>query len=92
MAIAAEHNMNVLQLDVQTSYLERPVEDNVYVNPAPGYGSQGKVMKLNKSLLGLRQSGNNWFTIDHLLADIGFVPNRSDPCVYVYIFEDSKVM
>ena len=57
MAIAAEHNMDILKLDVQTAYLQSPVEENVYVKPAPGNGSQGNVMKLYKSLYGLRQSG-----------------------------------
>ena len=56
MAIAAEHNLGILQLDVKTAYLQSPVEEDVYVKPAPGYGSQGKVIKLNKSPYGVRQS------------------------------------
>ena len=42
-------------------------------------------MQLEKSLYGLAQSPGNWFhTIDPVLADIGFVPLKSDTCVYVY--------
>ena len=64
-------------LDVQTAYLQSPVEEGVYVKPAPGYEGQGKVMKPKSSLYGLRQSGKKWFgTIDHLLADIELVPTR----------------
>ena len=51
MGIAAEHDMDILQLDVQTAYFQSPVEEDVYVKPAPGYGSQGKMMKLNKVTL-----------------------------------------
>ena len=50
MAVAAEHDMDILQLDVQTAYLQSPVEEDVYVKPAPGYESQGNVMKLNVTL------------------------------------------
>ena len=44
------------------------------------------VMKLKKSLYGLRHSPKkNWFsTMDVELAVIGFRPLKSDPCVYVY--------
>jgi len=44
-------------------------------------------MKRKKRLYGLRQSPKNWFgTMDHHLANIGFLPLKSDPCIYV--FED----
>lgn len=76
--------MDIVQLDVQMAYLQSPVEEDVYVNPVPGYGTHGKAMKLNKSLYGLRQSGKNWFeTIDYSLTNIAFVPTWSDPCVYM---------
>ena len=43
------------------------------------------VMKLHKSLYGLSQSPGNWFkTIDPELVTLGFVPLKSDTCVYIY--------
>ena len=56
----------------------------------PGFETQGKnggpfVMKLGKSLYGLAQSPGNWFhTIDPVLISIGFVPLKSDTCIYIY--------
>ena len=56
----------------------------------PGFEAQGKngvsfVMKLGKSLYGLAQSPGNWFhTIDPVLIPIGFVPLKSDTCIYIY--------
>ena len=42
-------------------------------------------MQIEKSLYGLAQRPWNWFhTIDPVLVDIGFVPLKSDTCVYVY--------
>ena len=45
VAIAAEHVMDILQLEVQTAYLQSPVEEDVYVKPSPGYESLGNAMK-----------------------------------------------
>ena len=51
------------------------------------------VMKLKKSLYGLRQSPMNWFsTIDHHLAKIGFCSLKSDPCVDVYEDENGSAI
>ena len=53
----------------------------------PGYETYDKsgvpfVMKLKKSLYGLRQSPKNWFgTMDDHLSNIGFRSLKSDPCV-----------
>ena len=45
------------------------------------------VIKLKKSLYGLRQSPKKWFgTMDAHLSNIGLRSLKSDPCVYV--FED----
>ena len=57
---------------------------------APGYETYDKsgvsfVMKVKKSLYGLRQSPKNWFgTMDDHLSNIGFRSLMSDPCVYVF--------
>ena len=92
LAIAAELDYEVLMLDVQTAFLNADVEEKVYIKMTPGYKTYDKsgvpfVMKLKKSLYGLRQSPKNWFgTMDDHLSNIGFRSFKSDPCVYV--FED----
>ena len=56
---------------------------------APGYETNDEagvpfVMKLKKSLYGIRQSQKTWFgTMDVELANIGFLPIKSDPFVYL---------
>ena len=57
---------------------------------APGYEDFDEngvpmVMRLLKSLNGLRQSSTNWWnTIDEHLVEIGFKSLTSDPCVCSY--------
>jgi hypothetical protein len=41
------------------------------------------VLRLNKSLYGLKQAGYNWFAkLSNGLEDRGFVPSSVDPCVF----------
>ena len=89
LAIAAELNLEVRQLDVKTAFLYADIEEEVYVTTAPGFETTNMdgaqlVMKLRKSLYGLAQSPQNgWKTIDPKLIEIGLVPLKSDSCVYI---------
>ena len=90
LAIAAELNLDVRQLDVKTAFLYADIDEEVYVKTAPGFETTDKDgvqlgMKLGKSLYGLAQSPQNWWkTIDPKLIEIGFVPLKSDSSVYIY--------
>ena len=98
LVIAVELDYEVHMLDVQMAFLNADVDEDVFVKMAPGYETNDEagvplVMKLKKSLYGLRQSPKNWFsTMDVELAIIGFRPLKSDPCVYVYEDETGFVV
>ena len=87
LTINAELDCNVYMLDVQTAFLNADVEEEVFVKMAPGYKRSNEsgvplVIKLKKSLYGLRQSPKNLFsTTDHHLGKIGIRSFKSDPCV-----------
>ena len=57
---------------------------------APGYEEFNNdgvpmVMRLLKSLYGLRQSPRCWYgTVDEHVVEIGFKSLKSDPCVHIY--------
>ena len=92
LAIAAEKNWEVIQVDVNTAFLYASFEEEekVLVEMAPRFVQFTKdgvryVLDLQKSLYGLDQSPRNWWkTIDPKLIEIGFVPLKSDSCVYIY--------
>ena len=90
LAIAAELDYEVYMLDVQTALFNTNTEEEVFVKMAPGYERRNEsgvplVMKLKKSLYGLRHSPRNWFsTMDHHLGKIVFRCLKSDQCIYVY--------
>ena len=97
-AIAVELDYEVHMLDVQTAFLNADVEEDVFVKMAPGYETNDEpdahlVVKVKKSLYGLKQSPKNLFSmIDVELAVIGFRPLKSDPFVYVYEDETGFVV
>lgn len=91
MAIAAERGLVVETMDVVTAFLQSRVEEDVYVRQAAGYDIMDEetglpyVMKLKKSLYGLKQSPRNFgTTFAKGIKEIGFIPTRSDTCLYVY--------
>ena len=96
LAIAASTDWEVLQLDVQTAFLNAEVQEEVYMRTPPGYESldattgRPNVIKRKKSLYGLRRSPCNWFnTIDDSLRDMGFTATASDPCSYIFGSDDN---
>ncbi|CAB1109543.1 unnamed protein product [Ectocarpus sp. CCAP 1310/34] len=95
--IAVQFNLELDQMDVSTAFLYADILENVFVEQPPGFEVKDKdggdlVMQLQKSLYGLAQSPSNWFhTIDPFLVEIGFVPLKSDTCVYLYDHDDVQV-
>ena len=90
LAIAADFDFECWQLDYNTAFLNAKVEEEVYVKMTPGYEEFNNdgvpmVMRLLKSLYGLRQSPRCWYgTVDEHVVEIGFKSPKSDPCVYIY--------
>lgn len=56
---AAQENLH--QMDVKTTYLPAPIDYDINISPPEDYEqtSDGLVYKLEKSLCGLKQSGQN---------------------------------
>lgn len=56
-------------------------------SPDDHSGLEGKVLKLHKSIYGLKQAGRTWNEkIDASLRRLGFTRSQSDHCVYVRSF------
>ena len=57
LAIAAFRNLQVHQMDVKTTFLNRDLEEEIYIEQPEGFSAHGqekKVCKLVKSLYGLK--------------------------------------
>jgi transposase InsO family protein len=89
LALAAANDWELHNMDVNTAYLNAPVDEQIYAQQPKGFEQLGPgggelVMRLLKSLYGLKQSGHNWNrVIDDWLIKYGLEPTASDPCAYV---------
>lgn len=93
LALAAINNWNVRQLDIETAYLNAPVDEDIYMRQVPGFELPGnKVLKLKRSLYGLKQAGRNWnTTLTEFLISIGMTKSSIDPCLFYFHDTDGKI-
>lgn len=86
LALAVEHKLYLHQMDVCTAYLNGELKECVYMKQPENFidaKHPQKVLKLHKSLYGLKQSGREWNSkLDEVLRSIGFEPCNSEPCLY----------
>jgi hypothetical protein len=87
MVLATRMNLVSAQADITAAFVHAPLspEEHIYVRQPAGFQRDGDlVLKLKKSVYGLRQSPRNFFNYlsDHLSAQ-GLVPSKLDPCLFV---------
>lgn len=86
LGIVAARDMECIQMDVVTAFLNGSIKENVYMRQPPGYTDSkcpDKVCKIVKNLYGLKQAPKVWHdTIDPYLKTIGFSSLTADPCIY----------
>lgn len=63
LTMAAQKHWEIHQVDIKSAYLYATIQEEIYMRPPPGYlkdSQQGKVLKLKRSLPGLKQAGFEW--------------------------------
>lgn len=87
IALAVENGFYMHQMDVLSAYLNSDLHDTVYMRQPEGFIHEQypkRVLKLHKSLYGLKQSGRGWNErLNAVLLKIGFVSWPREPCVYI---------
>lgn len=72
------------QLDVKTAFLNGNLNEDIYIYPPEGVNcATGMVLKLNKSLYGLKQASKCWNErINEFLLGLDFQRSDNDYCLY----------
>jgi hypothetical protein len=85
VALAAQHGWKLYHMDVCSAFLNADVKEELYVRPPPGMEEElgGRVLRLRKSLYGIKQAPRNWNELFHsYLVSLGYKRSEADPCVY----------
>lgn len=82
---ASKENLVVKQFDVTAAFLNGMLKEEIYMKPPPGLEEGDFVLKLEKSLYGLKQAAHVWYnTLSAALLNIGFRKSQTDPCLHIY--------
>src|SRR5882724_10652529 len=70
--------------DMDSAYLHRKIDHDLYIYFPDGYRRPGKVGKLNKALYGLPEAAQVWHEyFEDKLKSLGFAPLGSDTGVFL---------
>jgi len=85
IAAAVANKWSLSHTDVKVAYLNSLLNETVYMEPPPGFARRdGKVLRLRRSIYGLKISGRSWYKL--FLRDckeFGFKPITDDECLLV---------
>ena len=88
-----ELDLELCHFDIDQAFVRADLAEDVYMRLPEGCGSlSGKVVKLSKSLYGLRQASRQWYALlKKCLLALGFVQCLADSCVFRLV-EGGKVV
>ena len=86
MSLATEVGWRVHQMDVKIAFLNKVIEEEVYIEQPEGFevgDRETHVCRLRRALYGLKQAPHAWYSrIDNYLREMGFQRREVDPNLY----------
>ena len=85
LMLALELNLTTVQADIELAFPHADVDEEIYVEMPQGFTLPGKVLKLKKTLYGIKQGPRNFF--NYLKAQLEaneFVQSQHDPCLFIH--------
>jgi len=86
VALAAQKDWKLFQLDVKSAFLNGVLNEEVYVDQPSGFvihGKEEKVYRLKKALYGLKQAPRAWYEeINSYFTKAGFYRSPSEATLY----------
>ena len=86
ISCAANLGWNLFQMDVKNAFLHGDLQEKIYMHIPPGFNTvqtEGKVLKLRRSLYGLKQSPRAWFgRFRKAMLKLGFSQSNADHTLF----------
>ena len=86
LALAAAEDYKTGQIDIKVVYLNGELTSNevIFMRQLPGYEeSKGRVLRLLKSLYGLKQAGRRWYQkLVKIMMNLGFARCEGDQAMF----------
>jgi len=96
LAIVAQFDLELVQMDVKTTFLYGELEEKICMKQHEGYiqeGKENKVCLLKKSLCGLKQSPRQWYKrFDSFMIKAKYNRCEYDSYVYFKQSDDPKFL
>ena len=96
MALDSMMKWDLHKMDVNTTFLNGMIEEEVYIKQPQGFEVEDKVThvcKLKKALYGLKKAPLSWYgIIDRFLAILGFNKSKDDPNLSMNIMDDEPII
>jgi hypothetical protein len=93
LALAAQNNWHIHQMDVDSAFLYADLEEELYMEQPEGFvepGMEDYVCLLLKALYRLKQASRAWYQrMRTVLLEFGFVRSWADHCIYI-LHRDGK--
>jgi hypothetical protein len=96
LIMVAKLDWEIHQVDIKSTYLYAELKEDIYMCPPPGYlksGDEGKVLKLRRSLPGLKQAGYEWSEeLASAFAKMEFTHSQVDQAVFYQHAQDEHTV
>ena len=91
-ALACELDLDLCHFDAEQAFVQSDLDEVVYIGLPPGCGAlSGKVVRLRRSLYGLKQASRTWhYHLVRGMKALGFEQYEADACVMCLV-EDGGV-
>lgn len=106
LALATDEDLNLLQIDVKSAFLNGNLAEAIFLEQPEGFVDPSRpthVYRLHKALYGLKQASRAWHcVVDSLLKSLGFkqsdsdcslyIENSSAPPIYIIVYVDDMLL
>ena len=94
LALAAEHNLELQQMDVKSTYLNGDLHKEIFMEAPPGFDIPGgMVLRLIKAVYGTKQGGQVWYEeISEKLGTMGYQRTEADHAVFTRTGGDASII